>query len=320
MKAPAKAILKRIVTLLVSLIVASVVVFLLINLLPGDVTGVILGANADPESVAQLRAAMGLDQPLILRYFSWLSGMIRLDPGTSIFTGQAISEQLPHRLEATFSLVFAGMLLALLLAIPLGMVGALWRNRKSGIVVSALSQLGMAIPAFLAGMLLTIVFAVKLQVLPANGYVSFQEDPLEWARYLCLPVLSIAIVQGAVLTRYTRSAFIEVIKQDYFRTARAIGWRFPGALLRHGVRNASLQVITVLGLQLSTLLVGAIVVEQVFAIPGLGTYLIAAVVQRDLTVVQAVVMLLVAAVLVINALVDVVYQLLDPRIRQGVER
>ena len=263
---------------------------------------------------------MGLDQPLILRYFSWLSGMIRLDPGTSIFTGQAISEQLPHRLEATFSLVFAGMLLALLLAIPLGMVGALWRNRKSGIVVSALSQLGMAVPAFLAGMLLTIVFAVKLQVLPANGYVSFRESPLEWARYLCLPALSIAIVQGAVLTRYTRSAFIEVIKQDYFRTARAIGWRFPGALLRHGVRNASLQVITVLGLQLSTLLVGAIVVEQVFAIPGLGTYLIAAVGQRDLTVVQAVVMLLVAAVLVINALVDVVYQLLDPRIRQGVER
>ena len=320
MKAPAKAILKRIATLLVSLIVASLVVFLLINLLPGDVTGVILGANADPESVAQLRAAMGLDQPLILRYFSWLSGMIHLDPGTSIFTGQAIAEQLPHRLEATFSLVFGGMILALLLAIPLGMAGALWRNRKRGIVVSALSQLGMAIPAFLAGMLLTIIFAVKLQVLPANGYVSFQEDPLQWARYLFLPVLSIAIVQGSVLTRYTRSAFIEVIKQDYFRTARAIGWRFPAALVRHGVRNASLQVITVLGLQLSTLLVGAIVVEQVFAIPGLGTYLIAAVGQRDLTVVQAVVMLLVAAVLVINALVDVVYQLLDPRIRQGVER
>ena len=320
MKAPAKAILKRIATLLVSLIVASLVVFLLINLLPGDVTGVILGANADPESVAQLRAAMGLDQPLILRYFSWLSGMIRLDPGKSIFTGQAIAEQLPHRLEATFSLVFGGMILALLLAIPLGMAGALWRNRKRGIVVSALSQLGMAIPAFLAGMLLTIIFAVKLQVLPANGYVSFQEDPLQWARYLFLPVLSIAIVQGSVLTRYTRSAFIEVIKQDYFRTARAIGWRFPAALVRHGVRNAALQVITVLGLQLSTLLVGAIVVEQVFAIPGLGTYLIAAVGQRDLTVVQAVVMLLVAAVLVINALVDVVYQLLDPRIRQGVER
>ena len=238
MKAPAKAILKRIATLLVSLIVASLVVFLLINLLPGDVTGVILGANADPASVAQLRATMGLDQPLLLRYFSWLGGMLRLDPGTSIFTGQAISEQLPHRLEATFSLVFAGMILALVLAIPLGMFGALRRNRKSGIIVSILSQLGMAIPAFLAGMLLTIVFAVKLQVLPANGYVSFQDDPLEWARYLFLPALSIAIVQGAVLTRYTRSAFIEVIKQDYFRTARAIGWRFPGALLRHGVRNA----------------------------------------------------------------------------------
>ncbi len=228
MKAPARAILKRVATLIVSLLVASLVVFLLINLLPGDVTGVILGANADPGSVAQLRAAMGLDQPLILRYFSWLGGMLRLDPGTSIFTGQAISQQLPHRLEATFSLVFAGMILALVLAIPLGMLGALRRNRKSGIVVSVLSQLGMAIPAFLAGMLLTIVFAVKLQVLPANGYVSFQDDPLEWARYLFLPALSIAIVQGAVLTRYTRSAFIEVIKQDYFRTARAIGWRFSG--------------------------------------------------------------------------------------------
>ncbi|WP_302968255.1 ABC transporter permease [uncultured Varibaculum sp.] len=320
MNATARNILRQLATLLVSLVVASLVVFLLINLLPGDVTGVILGANADPGSVAQLRAAMGLDKPLFMRYFSWLSGMIRLDFGTSIFTGQAISQQLPHRLEATFSLVFAGMILALLLAIPLGMIGALRRGRKSGIMVSVLSQLGMAIPAFLAGMVLTIVFAVKLQVFPANGYVPFRDNPAQWAHYLVLPVLSIAIVQGAVLTRYTRSAFIEVLKQDYFRTARAIGWRYWAALVRHGVRNASLQVITVLGLQLSTLLVGAIVVEQVFAIPGLGTYLISAVAQRDLTVVQAVVMILVAAVLVINALVDVVYRLLDPRIRQEVKQ
>ncbi|WP_036916276.1 ABC transporter permease [Propionimicrobium lymphophilum] len=312
----------KILSLFVSLVAASLVVFLLVNLLPGDVAGVILGQNADPTSVAALRETMNLDQPWPARYLAWVGGLLQGDLGSSIFTSQPISMQLGRRLGVTFSLVILGMLFAVGISLPLGAYAAARRNKATGVAVSILSQLGMAVPAFLAGLLLVIVFAVWLGWLPANGYIEFRTNPLMWARNLVLPVASLAMVQGAILTRYTRSAFVEVLNQDYFRTARAVGWRFRPAIIRHGIRNASLQVITVLGLQLASLLVGSIVVERVFSLPGLGSYLIAAVGQRDLPVVQSVVMILVALVLIINTVVDIIYHLLDPRLKaaEGVER
>nr|WP_076388730.1 ABC transporter permease [Vaginimicrobium propionicum] len=319
MRTSAKVVAGRIGLLFVSLAVASVAVFLLINLLPGDVAAVIMGTNADPSSVEQVRAQLGLDRPLLLRYFEWIGQLLSGNLPSSVFTGMPIGPQVARRLGVTFSLVGLGMLTALLIALPAGMLAAAKRNKTIGVVVSVISQLGMAIPAFLAGLILVIIFAVKLRWLPANGYVPLKENPGQWIRYLILPVCSIAAVQGAILTRYVRSAFVEVIKQDYFRTARAVGFPYTAAMIRHGLRNAALQVLTVLGLQLSTLLVGAIVVEQVFRLPGLGSYLVQSVAQRDLPVVQTLVMILVTLVLVINTIVDLAYQLIDPRLREDGE-
>lgn len=314
-----RAIATRLATFAVSLLVASVLVFGALNLLPGDVAQTVLGANATPEAVAQLRAQLGLDRPAALRYLDWLGGMLTGELGTSALTGQGVGSLIAPKLAVTTWLVVLAMTLAGAIALPVGMFSALNRRRWSGFAASAISQIGMAVPAFLAGILLVWLFAVRLRWLPANGYASIG-TPQQWIAHLVLPVISLALVQGAVLTRYVRSGFIEVLGEDYYRTARAIGWRKVAGLWRHGVRNASLSVVTVLGLQLATLFVGAIVVEQVFVLPGLGAELLNRVQQRDLPVVQGIVMVLVALVLLINALVDLAYLLLDPRLRSGSAR
>lgn len=298
-----------------SLLLASAIIFCLVNLLPGDVATAILGDQADEASLAALRSELGLDRPIVVRYVEWLGDLVTGNFGTSVRTGQSVVSLIAPKLAVTLWLVGLGMLLALAIAVPVGMFAALRRRRWSGAVVSALSQLGMAVPAFLAGIILVVVFAVKLRWLPANGYVPISSDPLEGARRLVLPVLSLALVQSSVLTRYVRSAFIEVLGEDWFRTARSVGWTTRAAMVRHGLRNAALSVVTVLGLQLATLFVGAIVVESVFALPGLGRLLLDAVQQRELVLVQTIVMILVALVLVINALVDMSYVLIDPRLR-----
>lgn len=307
----------RLTTLVVSLLASSMIVFGLVNLLPGDVATAILGDQADPASVAALRAQLGLDRPLVVRYLSWLGGILHGDFGHTAHTGDSVVSLMAPRLGVTLSLVGLGMLLAVLVAVPLGMLAAWGRRRLSGLAVSVLSQLGMAVPAFLAGIALVVVFAVQLRWLPANGYVPLARDPQQWARHLVLPVVSLALVQSSVLTRYVRSAFLEVLDEDWFRTARSIGWSTRGAMVRHGLRNAALSVVTVLGLQLTTLLVGAIVVESVFGLPGLGSQLLDAVNDRELVLVEAIVMLLVAIVLVVNALVDLSYLAIDPRLRRA---
>ncbi|MGO4955788.1 ABC transporter permease [Luteococcus sp. Sow4_B9] len=307
--------LRRLVTFVASLLLASAIIFCLVNLLPGDVATAILGDQADEASLAALRSELGLDRPIVVRYVEWLGDLVTGNFGTSVRTGQSVVSLIAPKLAVTLWLVGLGMLLALAIAVPVGMFAALRRRRWSGAVVSALSQLGMAVPAFLAGIILVVVFAVKLRWLPANGYVPISSDPLEGARRLVLPVLSLALVQSSVLTRYVRSAFIEVLGEDWFRTARSVGWTTRAAMVRHGLRNAALSVVTVLGLQLATLFVGAIVVESVFALPGLGRLLLDAVQQRELVLVQTIVMILVALVLVINALVDMSYVLIDPRLR-----
>lgn len=296
---------------------SSAIIFGLVNLLPGDVATAILGDQADAASIAALRAELGLDRPVALRYLSWVTDMVQGNLGHTAGTGQSIAGLIGPRLGVTLWLVGLGMLLAVVVAIPVGMLAARGRRRASGVIVSALSQLGMAIPAFLAGILLVVVFAVQLRWVPANGYVPFTEDTYQWARHLVLPVISLAFVQSSVLTRYARSAFIEVLTEDWFRTARSVGWTTRAAMLRHGVRNAALSIVTVLGLQLTTLFVGAIVVESVFNLPGLGSLLLDAVLNRELVEVQAIVMLLVAMVLLINMLVEVSYTLIDPRLARG---
>jgi peptide/nickel transport system permease protein len=310
-------LIERTAVLLVSLGVSSVLVFGFMAVLPGDPARVALGVNASDEAVAELRRQFGLDRSLPAQYVDWLGGLLRGDLGTSYVSKAAIGPQVFDRLQVTLILVVAAMVLALVLAVPAGTVMAARHRRLSGVALSALSQVGVAVPAFLAGILLIMVFAVKLGWLPANGWTPPAVDPAQFLRQLVLPALSLGLVQGAVLTRYVRSAVLDVLREDYLRTARAKGLRPFPALWRHGLRNAAVPVVTVLGLQLATLLIGAVVVERVFVIPGLGSLLLDGVSQRDLILVQDVVMVLVVAVLLVNFLVDLLYVALDPRLRTG---
>ncbi len=314
-----RSVLLRLAVFAASLLVASVVIFVLVQALPGDVARSMLGLGADDASVAALRHKLGLDRPGYVRYVEWLGGLLTGNLGTSYLTGEPVTALVAPRIAVTSWLCGIAILLAPVIALPQGMVAAMKRRNWQGLLASAGSQVGLSIPAFYAGILLVVVFAVELRWLPANGYAPLVDagrlDVVEWVRHLVLPVASLVIVQASVLTRYVRSAFVEVLTEDYFRTARAVGWTRWRALWRHGLRNAAISVITVMGLQLSTMLVGAIVVEQVFRLPGLGTALLQAVSNRDLQIVQGIVMVLVAAVLVINTLTDLAYVVIDPRLR-----
>lgn len=310
-------VLRRTGIFVASALVASALVFLVLAVLPGDPARVALGVNASEDAVARLREQFGLDRPLILQYGDWLGGLVRGDLGISYVSRSRIGPQVADRLQVTGILVFAGTLVALVIALPAGFLMAVRHRRPSGVLLSGLSQVGVAVPAFLAGILLITLFAVRLGWLPANGWTPPAEDPGMFLRQLTLPALSLGLVQGAVLTRYVRSAVLDVLHEDYLRTARAKGLTPGRALARHGLRNAAVPVVTVLGLQLATLLIGAVVVERVFVIPGLGSLLLDAVGDRDLLVVRDVCMVLVVAVLVVNFLVDLLYVVIDPRLRRA---
>lgn len=298
-----------------SLVAASLLVFLVVNLLPGDVATVMLGTNATPENVAILRHQLGLDQPVWLRYLQWLWGILRGDLGVSVLSHTQIGPLLVQKMSVSGPLALLAALIALLVSVPVGVVAGVRYRRLSGAVISALSLGGIAIPAFWAGLLLATIFAVKLRLFPAGGFVDWGDDPVAAARSLLLPAVALGLVQAAVLTRFIRSAIIEVQREDFIRTARAKGLTRWQALRRHGFRNAAIPVVTVLGIQITSLLVGAIVIENVFVLPGLGRLLFQSVGNRDLIVVEDLVMLLTAVVLVVNFLVDLSYRVLDPRIR-----
>ncbi len=309
--------LQRTGVLLASLLASSVLVFAFMAVLPGDPARVALGVNASDAAVATLRAQFGLDRPVVTQYLDWVGGLVSFDPGLSYVSKVAIGPQIADRLQVSLWLVATSMVIAVVIAVPLGTLIAVRHRRPSGLVLSAVSQVGVAIPAFLAGILLITVFAVRLGWLPANGWTPPAQDPGQFVRQLVLPALSLGLVQGAVLTRYVRSSVLDVQREDYIRTARAKGLRPMQALTAHGLRNAAVPVVTVLALQLATLLIGAVVVERVFVIPGLGSLLLDAVSNRDLIIVQDVVMVLVAAVLLVNFLVDLLYVTIDPRLRAG---
>lgn len=310
-------VLKRVGVFVASLVPASMLVFAFMAVLPGDPAQVALGVSATPESVAATRAAFGTDRPLVVQYADWASGLPRGDFGTSYVSRVPIGPQIVDRMQVTMWLVACATLLALTLALPLGVLAAARHRRASGTVVSGISQLGVAVPSFLAGILLVTVFSVRLGVLPSGGWVPPAQGFGEFLRHLVLPVVALGVVQAAVLTRYVRSAVLDVLREDYLRTARAKGLGPFRALARHGFRNAAIPVVTVLGLQVATLLIGAVVVERVFVIPGLGSLLLDGTANRDLLLVQGVVMVLVLAVLLVNLLVDLTYSLIDPRLRAG---
>lgn len=300
---------------LATLLVSTIVVFGLMAILPGDPARIALGLNASEEQVAVLREQFGLNRPIIAQFFDWMHDLATLNLGTSYVTKADIAHEIATRIPVTLILAFSSLIIATLIAVPFGILMAVRHRRPSGLVLSAASQVGVAVPAFLAAILLVSLFSVRLRWLPANGWTPPNEDFGRFLQQLVLPVLALALVQAAILTRYIRSAMLDVLGQDYMRTARAKGLRPNQILIRHGLRNAAIPVVTILGLQLAYLLVGTIVIERVFVIPGLGSLLVDSVSNRDLIVVRDVVMLLVAAVLLINFFVDIVYGFIDPRLR-----
>lgn len=309
------SVLRRVAVLVVSALVASVIIFLIMSVLPGSPAQVALGTGATPDAVRDLEQQMGLDRPLPTQYVDWIAGVLHGDFGLSYTSRQPIGPQLLDRLTVTLWLVLGGMVVALVLAVPLGVIAALRNGRPTGLVISAVSQIGVAIPAFLAGMLLIALVGMRWNWLPPNGYVVPATDPGGFLRHMILPWLSLGLVQGAVLTRYVRSSVLDQLGQDYLRTARAKGMTATAALRRHGLRNASIPVLTVLGVQLVTLMIGAVVIERVFVIPGVGSMLSDAVSNRDLITVQGIVLVLVVFALLVGFLVDVLYTVIDPRLR-----
>lgn len=307
----------RLLLLLASLVVASVAVFVVMNVLPGNPAAVILGQQATPEAIHSLDAQLGLDQPGVVRYFEWLGGLLTGDFGISYIQRIPVAPLVAQRLAVTLPLALYGTLISLVVSIPLGILAGLNHRNWLGTLISALSMGGLSIPAFWAGLLLAAIFAVKLHLFPVIGFVPWTQNPLQSIQSLTLPALALGLIQAAVLVRYVRSAIVEVQGEDFLRTARANGLTSGQAIRRHGLRNAAIPVVTVLGLQLTSLLVGAIVIENVFALPGLGLLLFQSISNRDLITVQDLVMVLTAFVLVVNFLTDLGYRLLDPRLRSA---
>ncbi len=299
--------------LIATLAVASLIVFLVLAVLPGKPAEVILGTQATPGAVRELTDKLGLDKPIWRQYVDWVGGLLSGRLGTSYISGQPIASELGSALEVTGPLVGLGLLVGIVIAVPLGTFSAVRSRRASGVVASVLNQIGIAVPSFVLGILLIIVVGVELHLLPTGGFTGWS-DPASALRSLVLPGVALGVVEGAIVGRYVRTAVLDVLSSDYLRTARAKGLTPGRALVRHGLRNVAVPVLTVLGLELAGLVVGAVVVENVFTLPGMGTLLLQSVENRDLIVVEDIVLLVAAVVLVVNFAVDVLYHSLDPRI------
>lgn len=312
-----RRLLRRIGIFAVTIVVASMIVFGVMAVLPGDPAVVALGVNADPDLLQQTREQFGTDRPLVEQYLSWAGGLLQGDFGISYVTDAPIGPVIVDRLLVTLWLVGLGLVVAVAFAVPLGVASAVWHRKARGTALAALSQAGMAVPAFVLAILLVSIFAVRLQWVESSGWVPPAEDPVEFLKQIALPVLSLGLVQAALLSRYVRSATLDVLREDYLRTARAKGLTPGRALVRHGLRNASIPVVTVLGLQVVALLVDAIIIEVIFVVPGLGSLLLESVSNRDLLTVQGVVMVIVGVVLVVNLLIDLLYVAIDPRLRRA---
>ena len=315
-------ILKRFATFIATLLAASALVFAVLDVLPGNAAETMLGESATPESLKALSAKLGLDQPPLARYAAWMKGLAAGDMGISISYDTPVLDLVLQRIAVTLPLALMAMALTTVLALALGIYAASNHNRVGDVGVMGLSQLGMAIPNFWFAILLILLFSVKLQWFSAGGFPGWTEDDggggggvWEGFKALVLPAVALAVVQAAILARITRSAVLDVLREDFVRTARAKGLSQRQVLWRHVLRNAFVPVLTVMGLQFANLLTGTVVIENVFSLPGLGRLVFQAIANRDLIVVRNVVLLLAATVIVVNFVVDVLYAVIDPRLR-----
>lgn len=307
--------LTRLASLAASLAAASLAIFLLVEVVPGDPAATMLGMTATPEAIAALRAELGLDQGPLARYLAWVGGMLTGDFGVSYTYRTPVAGMVLDRLQVSLPLALYALALSTLIAFPAGVWAAARRGRAGDVAVMAGTQLGVAIPNFWFAMLLVLVFAVRLRWMPAGGFPGWDE-PLAALRALTLPAIALALPQAAILARVMRGALLDTLGEDFIRTARAKGLSRGQALRRHALRAAMIPVLTILGLQFSFLLAGAIIIENVFFLPGLGRLVFQAISARDLVVVESVVMILVCAVILVAFLVDLAYAAVDPRLRR----
>lgn len=306
---------RRFLTALVSIVLASMVVFSALLAVPGDPAEIILGLNANPATAAALRTKLGLDRPPVTRYLQWFGGVVRGNFGESINYQRPVGPMIQDRLRVSVPLSIAAALVATCIAIPLGIVAALRRGTLWDPLLTSLSQLGAAVPSFWLGLMFILWFAVEWRVLPAGGFTAFGEDPLRWFKSMLLPVLALGLGQAAVMTRMTRAAMLDVLSQDYVRTARAKGVAQRAVVWKHALRNAMVTIVTIFGLSLTNLFIGSIVIEQVFALPGMGRLALTAIGTRDFPLLQGLILVYAVTIVLLGFLVDVSYGLLDPRIR-----
>ena len=305
---------RRCLGLLLTLLAASLVVFLVLEVLPGDPATLMLDTSARPDTLAALRHQMGLDRPAWLRYVTWILGMLHGDFGTSYTYSVPVVELIRDRVMVSVPLAFMAIFLSTSIAIPVGVAAAAHRGRGADAALMGIAQIGVALPNFWLGLLLILLFAITLPWFPANGFPGWDAGAWPAIHALLLPAFALALPQAAILSRVTRSAVLETLGQDYVRTALAKGLTGVAALWRHAVPNALIPVVTIIGLQFSFLLAGTVIIENVFTLPGLGRLVFQAIAQRDLIVVQDLVVLLAGTVIVVNFLVDLAYLFLDPRL------
>ncbi|SLN24126.1 Nickel transport system permease protein NikB [Roseovarius litorisediminis] len=308
-------VLQRLVSLCLSLLVASAVIFLALEIVPGDPAAYMLGLNAQEDTLAALRDELGLNGTALQRYGSWLSGMLHGDFGISYTYRTPVAEMIGDRLWVSLPLALFALGLSCLIAFPAALWAASRRGTLGELGVMGMTQLGIAIPNFWFAMLMVLIFAVNLRWFPAGGFAGWEEGLFAGLKSLTLPAVALALPQASILTRVMRSALLDTLGEDFIRTARAKGLTRGQALRRHALRNAMIPVLTIIGLQFSFLLAGAIIIENVFFLPGLGRLVFQAISARDLIVVESVVMLLVFAVILVNFTVDLAYAWVDPRLR-----
>ncbi len=309
--------LLRLRSLILALIVASLVIFAMIELVPGDPASFMLGINAREDTINALREELGLNQPMIQRYFSWITGMLTGDFGTSYTYRTPVAEIVVERLWVSLPLALYALTLTILIAFPAGIWAASRRGSLTDLSVMGATQLGIAVPNFWFAMLAVLIFAITWRIFPSGGFPGWDEGFWTAMHALTLPAVALALPQASILTRIMRSSLLDTLSEDYIRTARAKGLTRGQALRRHALRNALIPVLTIIGLQFSFLLAGAIIIENVFFLPGLGRLVFQAISQRDLIMVESVVMLLVFAVIVVNFLVELTYGLVDPQLRRA---
>lgn len=307
----------RLLAMIPVLIGMSILVFVTMRLIPGDVAVVFLGTKPTPEAIAAFREKAGLDKPMYLQYFDWIGRLARGDVGISLTTGADIRTELANRLPITAELTMLAMLIAILIALPLGIIAALNHNTGIDLGLTSFGMIGLSLPNFWLGTLLAFFFAIKVQWFPPGGYIPFSEDPVGNLKSMALPAFSLGLVSASVIMRMTRSSMLEVIRQDYVRTARAKGLREAVITRGHLLKNALIPVITVAGMEFGYIFGGAFLVEAVFYLPGVATYALLAVNQRDYPVLQTVVLLVTLVFMLVNLIVDVLYTWLDPRLRVG---